>query len=1428
VGKQVSQNYPTNAIKTSKYTPLTFLPKNLWEQLHKFGNCYFLLISILMYLGEKTNLFVGTIKAFSTLGLLVMMMAVTAAMAFYDDIQRARADDAINRTETIAITSNGDQEDTAWQDVKVGDVLIVRKDEEFPADIVPLYSSGENGNCYVSTANLDGETNLKLKAAPAISQQVLQASQQPETQLKGLSGQIVAEPPSANIHAFQGSIEFSGPKGPELASLEYKQLLMRGTMLKNTEMCIGVVVYTGTDTRMAMNSREAPLKRSSLEKFTNQAMLLILLAQAVLAIICAAARQINLPSLEGHWYLYPEKITLPELFGWWLTFLVLYSNLMPISLYPTAEFCNAVQCYFIKNDKHMYYKDRDFNNGIGFPAAARSSNLCQEIGQVGFIFSDKTGTLTQNVMCLRCLSIGGHQFGVYHGVDSSPGFNGGEQLQRTREQVPALAQQIDGFLEVLSVAHTVMVSQEQDGTSKFEAESPDEHALVSAAADLGQTFFRRKGDQITVNVEGRGQLYTLLATNVFNSTRKRMSVVVQRASDRAYLLLVKGADNVMLERAAMQPNEKQRLTKDLHAFSVQGLRTLVIGYRQLNDGEVKSFLADFDKANRAMTDRDLQLEKVAEKVEQQIQILGATAIEDKLQDGVPETIKKIRLAGIRLWVLTGDKLETAIEIGYSTNVLSQDMDVQVLDEDKSGANHLEEIRRSWSVNKNDEDRAKRAIVVTGGALQNIFSDDKAKDLLLKVATSSAVLIACRVSPAQKAEMVQFVREGQKPTPITLAVGDGANDVPMIQTAQVGVGIAGREGRQAVNNSDFAIGQFKYLERLLFVHGRWNYRRACKFTNFTFWRNTVYVLMLVYYSELSGFSGTSLYEDWIRLSFNALCSLPILAVGSMDQDVSDKVALANPRLYDVGRLNKDLNLSKTVYNTLQAVVHSLVLYFVTMPAFPGMESQGSGDYYTFGTICYTCLLVDVNYRAGFLTNTHNKYTIGTILLSFAGYVFWLIFYPQNYWLSNLLGPNMYAVPAHMIKCVYFWLCIIAVPLLAMTLDVSIWYHFHHWFPEMKDDIPTRHKVSISPLDAESDEEVPFGCVSEASDSSENSLLSEDEPIDLSEFGQQAFKKLRTDVERKRAYLKPCLSGVFCGTILLAIGALAYSKSESTQQIRITYAMSPNQDVSWTEEMWTKAPFGTKEDEVFSVSCAEQEKINATCSIKVTLPRGLRRPLVYYAIGPYYQNYFSYMKSEVISELEGEEVSSSKRDQKCVEATRVSADGTDIVPCGSKTLSYFNDSFEIVGHTLSTDGVAWKSDVERYNNPPDFPSRPNTTWLFQMFPGTIDPEQNVKDPRFAQWMRPSGVPRVWNRYGYSNTDFQAGDQIEVIIKSRYPMDSIPGGFKTLVLTEDGVFGNRHNGFSYVMMTLSAFCFFLSILAWFVHNCTSGAETKGSRSR
>eukprot|EP00913_Durusdinium_trenchii_P032994 g30889.t1 len=367
---QLDEYFIGNEVVTAKYTWYSFLPKNLWEQLHKFGNVYFLFISVVMYLGETTDLYVGTIRAFSTLGLLVMMMAVTAAVALYDDIQRGRADKEINMS-IATVLVEGREVEKKFKDLQ---------DQDFPADTIPLHCSGEGGNCYVSTANLDGETNLKLKTAPSITQKALMNS--------------------------------SGSPAGSLSMLKRIEIQFAS---RNTDKCTCVIVYTGNDTRMVKNSRPAPMKQSNLEITTNKAMFIVLFAQTLISLTCGFLHIQFKP--KHHWYLEEERIILPEWLAWWLTFFTLFSNLMPISLYPTVEFCNAFQCRAIRLDEKMHYKFPDSNEL--FEARTRSTNLSQELGQVGYVFSDKTGTLTQNDMILRRLSIGGKKYGTF---SSGPSF----------------------------------------------------------------------------------------------------------------------------------------------------------------------------------------------------------------------------------------------------------------------------------------------------------------------------------------------------------------------------------------------------------------------------------------------------------------------------------------------------------------------------------------------------------------------------------------------------------------------------------------------------------------------------------------------------------------------------------------------------------------------------------------------------------------------------------------------------------------------------------------------------------------------------------------------------------------------------------------------------------------------------------------------
>ncbi|CAJ1351333.1 unnamed protein product, partial [Effrenium voratum] len=1352
----------------------------------------------------------------------VMMMAVTAAVALYDDLQRKKADEEINNS-LASVVVRGSEVKRKFQDIRVGDVLRIRKDEEFPADTVPLYCSGDGGNCYVSTANLDGETNLKLKTAPEATQMLFRGGDQLGA-LARLDAEIHAEAPNGNIHDFSGNISV----GAQKLSLGPKQLLMRGTVLRNTESCLCLAVYTGPDTRMVRNSRPAPMKQSNLERTTNQAMLMVLATQTVISGISSLCHLFMKPP-KSHWYLEEEEIVLPEFIGWWLTFFTLYSNLMPISLYPTVEFCNAFQCWQIQHDEQMLYQCEGFNEGRPFSARTRSTNLSQELGQVGYLFSDKTGTLTQNDMVLRRVSIGGLKFGSFQekrpqdklGLAEDDGFNGGPELQDRRSSMPS----IDQFLEVLAVSHTVMVTR---GKATYEAESPDEYALVKAAAGLGWEFQGRRGTELTVgvassNYQASARTYNVLATNAFNSSRKRMSVLVQRGME--YSLLVKGADNVMLQRAAQQ-NQKV-LDADLQAFSEQGLRTLVIGRRSLSSHEAQAWLGKFQEAHRSTTDRDAKLEQVAEEIEHSLDIVGATAIEDKLQDGVPETIERIRNAGIKLWVLTGDKLETARNIGYSTKVLTTQMDIRILDAEMG--QDLDMILRSWDVSMDSssdeegmgqsvvsivqreladgESLAHRGLLVTGKELTKIWESDDLMEKFQRLSTSCGVLIACRVSPLQKAELVQFIRDRVQPQPVTLAVGDGANDVPMIQTAQVGVGIAGKEGRQAVNNSDFAIAQFRYLERLLLLHGRWNYRRACMFTLFTFWRNMVQVLMIACYTFISGFSGTCLFEDWIRLTFNGVCTMPILPPGCLDEDFKEEVVLKHPDLYQVGPRSEDLNVGKVGMTILVAFLHASVLLIVTVLAFPGLESTGSGDYYTFGTICYTCLIIDVNYRATFLSSRKSrKYTAQVALLAFGMYVLWLMFDTGWLWVCNKLTPNMYSVPVHMIKNAYFYFCVLAVPLIAFVFDMFFHWFYHRIYNPDRGDL-LQKRLEEKEHEGSSD---GFDCL-ESSDADAESQVSNAEMQALMIDCNSA--DLSPDLFCSIPYHRQVIIVALAGWLVLwAFAGVCYWQSTEKTQLRIVYDENSTKGKggsTFIEDLFLRYPIGTMPDETHSAHCTPLPGSNEkSCELTVTLPHDITDPMLFYSVGPIYQNDNAYMKSEVVQELYGQEAPAGKREQRCPERVR-EWDGLPLVPCGLKAQSLFNDTFEVVGHTIDHTDIAWQQDIDRYGNTSDYPQPDKGRWLFQVFPESISKELNVKDEDFVNWMRPSAVPRVWNRVGFLKETLYAGQTYTIKMQSRFNVATIPGGFKSLVITEHSeLFGTRHDGFAYVLGFAGLICLLMGL--------------------
>ncbi len=575
----------------------------------------------------------------------------------------------------------------------------------------------------------------------------------------------------------------------------------------------------------------------------------------------------------------------------------------------------TAQAAFIYWDHSIKY----VKNGVTTRTTARSWNLSDDLGQIQYVFSDKTGTLTQNAMVFRQCSIGGkiyegdgqvpentvvdaHKVSLEksdvpssdssdspinkpsntssHGDASAPGkpkvllakevinpFHDAKLLEDLNQTETEQSRLLNGFFAVLGLCHTVLAAEPEPGVIEYKAQSPDEAALVQAAADVGFIFRGRDKNilRLSTPFAETPDEYELLNVLEFNSTRKRMSVIIRKLDEsQRMFLLCKGADNVIFERLAPGSDElKQKTDSDLQFFASEGLRTLCLAYRVVEEQEYEAWSREYHIATVDLEDRANKIDEVADKIEQGLTLLGSTAIEDRLQDGVPETIADLKRAGIKVWVATGDKLETAVAIGYTTNLLTKDANLIIIREgthsvydqlknalqgffqeeviDSTHPDSLDttqsrasigtrghELRRlntgvtSLVGNDNGTRTGGYSLVIDGGALRQAFSDDAAEELLLHLSTQCNTVICCRVSPLQKAQIVRLIKDNLGV--MCLAIGDGANDVSMIQAADIGVGISGEEGLQAVNSSDYAIAQFRYLKRLLFVHGHWSYVR----------------------------------------------------------------------------------------------------------------------------------------------------------------------------------------------------------------------------------------------------------------------------------------------------------------------------------------------------------------------------------------------------------------------------------------------------------------------------------------------------------------------------------------------------------------------------------------------------------------------------
>eukprot|EP00743_Colponemidia_sp_Colp-15_P004663 GILK01005024.1.p1 GENE.GILK01005024.1~~GILK01005024.1.p1 ORF type:complete len:1174 (-),score=231.08 GILK01005024.1:215-3736(-) len=1054
--------FPNNAISTSKYSILTFLPKNLYQQFRKLANVYFLIIAVLQTVPSISISYGQPV----ILVPLLFVICVSAVKDALEDLVRHRSDYEENHRR-VMVFRNGRVRELLWRQVLVGDVIKVVSNQAFPADLILLSSSEPKGICYVETANLDGETNLKHKMAARETAHLI-----PEDDAASkFTATLVCEGPNDRLYHFKGNMTL-GHGGQ--VSLDANQMLLRGSALKNTQWVYGVVIYTGHESKIMKNSTQSRAKQSTVERLMNRQIIYVFLLQMIL---CLFGGIYNGIWLEEHTrtagYLHLEEYNffsavVIRTFTWMLIF----TNFVPISLVVSLETVKYCQACFIAWDEKIYDPITDT------ATAAQSSNLNEELGQVEYIFSDKTGTLTCNKMEFRKCSVGGESYGrgtteigrariareqgralnemdeddsranvknvspIFHEPVGNVNFDDTYMFDHMLDPHHPNCQNLRNFFMHLAVCHTIIPEKDKNtGEIVYQASSPDELALVNGARFAGFYFHTRTENGVVVNMMGEDVSFEILNVLEFNSDRKRMSVIA-RGSDGQYVLYTKGADTTVFP--LLRTADKDLLTttqKHLEIFADEGLRTLVIAVKFLDPEVYREWNERFQEAKRAIEGREEKVDAVSAEIEQDLTLLGSTAIEDRLQDQVPQTIATLAQAGLKIWMLTGDKVETAINIGFACSLLEQHMRRMLIQSvsPPEVRTDLQEALDSIKDIKSKERDPVFALVITGDALFHALSADM-RYVLLELAQQCKAVIACRVSPKQKAEVVRLVKNNI--ACVTLAIGDGANDVNMISAAHVGIGISGQEGLQATRAADYAIAQFSFLRRLLLVHGREAYRRNSKLVCYTFYKNITFVAPMFYFGVFSAFSGQPFYNAWVYQLYNILyTAMPIVIYSIFDRDIEYKTLESTPKLYEPGLQGALFNTKVFWQYVSNGFWHAAVILAVPMMAYARVSTRPDGqmeDLWLLGSVIYAAVVIICNLKLALEMNAWTNIAFIVMFVSVSSY-----FVTMTIFAGVAVKLDIYGVMAHLWTSPAFYFCMLLLPVVALMRDF-VWKAYSRFF------------------------------------------------------------------------------------------------------------------------------------------------------------------------------------------------------------------------------------------------------------------------------------------------------------------------------------------------------------------------------------------------
>ncbi|KAL1741990.1 hypothetical protein HDZ31DRAFT_84446 [Schizophyllum fasciatum] len=994
--EKFQSRFPPNIVRNQKYNLFTFFPIVFYEQFKFFFNLYFLLVALSQFVPALKIGYIVTYVA-----PLAFVLFVTMGKEAYDDYKRNLRDREANSAKYLILTppSQAEEESALNADanyldthintrsvpsssLRVGDLIRLEKNQRVPADVVLLHTSDASGTCFIRTDQLDGETDWKLRVA------VPECQKLPEGSLPKLEAEIYADAPTKDIHTFVGTFTLNkapivdgDTQGvplqtipPSVSPLTAENVLWANTVLASGS-AVGFVIYTGAETRAVMNTSHPETKVGLLDIEINRLAKILCLVTFLLSIVLVA-----LNGFRGLWYVYIFR------------FLILFSSIIPISLRVNLDMGKTVYGYEIMHDPEI-------PNTI-----VRTSTLPEELGRIQYLLSDKTGTLTQNEMEMRKLHMGTMAFG-YDSMDEvshqlAVAF-GAQEHPRRRD----MSSRVRDVVLSLALCHNVTPVTNDDGSVGYQASSPDEVAIVQWTQSVGLTLVFRDRTRIELQTPtGARMAFDVLDIFPFTSESKRMGIVVRDAASGEVTFLQKGADVVMAR--IVQRNDW--LEEETGNMAREGLRTLVMARKRLGTGTYDEFAEAYRAASVRLEGRNEAMASVVAKyLEHDLELLGLTGVEDKLQDDVKSTLELLRNAGIKIWMLTGDKVETARCIAISTKLVARNQYIHEVAKLRTA----DEVRDQLEFLQSKLDCC---LVIDGESLQlclNLFKNE-----FIEIATKLSAVVACRCSPTQKADVARLIRAHTRKR--VCCIGDGGNDVSMIQAADVGVGIVGKEGKQASLAADFSVTQFSHLTKLLLWHGRNSYRRSAKLAQFVIHRGLIISIMQAVFSAIFYFAPIALYQGWLMVGYATVYTMAPVFSLVLDRDVNEDLALLYPELYK--ELTKGRSLSyKTffvwcmisLYQGAAIMIMSLVLF--------------ETEFLHIVSISFTALILNELIMVALEITTWHLYMVISEVVTLAIYAGSIVFLPEYFDLNFVITTGFLWKTAVIV-------CISALPLYIIKL------------------------------------------------------------------------------------------------------------------------------------------------------------------------------------------------------------------------------------------------------------------------------------------------------------------------------------------------------------------------------------------------------------